>query len=171
MKVIEGFPLYRVSNDGRVISIQRGIERELRQLKLPNGYMQVVLCRDGEKKPVSVHRLVASAFVPNPKKHPCVNHRNGIKADNRDSNLEWVSQSQNVLHGYQTGLRVIGKEQRQRAADLGRSKRAFAPAIVKSIRAEFTGKRGQITSLAKRHGVHYSVISDLVRGLTYGEVS
>jgi hypothetical protein len=168
---IDGFPLYSVSNDGCVVSVQSGIERTLRQLRLPNGYMQVVLCHAGRRKSISVHRLVATAFVPNPNNLPHVNHRNGIKADNRDTNLEWMSQSQNVSHGYQTGLRVIGKEHRLRTADLGRSKRAFRPPVVRSIRAEFTGKRGQITSLARKHHVHHSVISDIVRGLTYGEIS
>lgn len=46
-----------------------------------------------------VHRLVAISFIPNPKNLPIVNHINGIRSDNRVENLEWSSNTQNVVHG------------------------------------------------------------------------
>jgi len=46
--------------------------------------------KDGEQKDVSVARLVAQSFVPNPNNLPYVNHINGNKLDNRAVNLEWV---------------------------------------------------------------------------------
>jgi hypothetical protein len=51
-----------------------------------------------EFKETAVHRLVALAFLPNPDKLPQINHKNGDKADNRPSNLEWCSNSQNHQH-------------------------------------------------------------------------
>ena len=70
-----------------------------------DGYERVSLYFDNTTKLAGVHRLVASAFIPNPEGLPQVNHKNGNKADNRAENLEWVSQVQNIRHSIEFGLR------------------------------------------------------------------
>ena len=100
---IEGFPNYQVSNLGRVKNNKT--DKILKPYKTNRGYHTIGFWSDGKKKRLSIHRLVAKAFLPNPRNLPEVNHINGSKADNNVRNLEWASGSNNVLHAYQTKLR------------------------------------------------------------------
>lgn len=108
--------LYSVSNTGlvrsetrRVVS-KRGIPRVLRGRNLVlrknrSGYYIVFLSSKGIVRPYQVHRLVCSAFLKNTNNLPCVNHKNGIRCDNRVENLEWCSYSENNRHAF----RVLGR--------------------------------------------------------------
>lgn len=99
---INGFPFYEVSDQGRVrswntrsrkpdeIRPRRANPLVLLQTTHRIGYKGVTLCRARKTHFRSVHRLVAQAFVPNPKDHQVVKHRNGIMGDNRAENLAWA---------------------------------------------------------------------------------
>ena len=63
------------------------------------GYIRVSLWKNGNQKKYSVHRLVAEAFIPNPKGKPQVNHIDENKANNNVSNLQWVTNLENMRHG------------------------------------------------------------------------
>ncbi len=92
-KEIQGFEgLYSVSNRGRVMSLKTG--RILSDRYDRYGYRVVTL----KKKPYTIHRLVALAFIPNPNKLPEVNHIDEKKDNNNVENLEWCSKSYNVRH-------------------------------------------------------------------------
>lgn len=91
---------YQVSDQGRIWSDRS--QRILCCVDDGRGYRKIYL---GRGKLWRVHRLVASAFIRNPKGKPHVNHKNGDKADNRAANLEWVTPSENIAHSYKMGLR------------------------------------------------------------------
>ena len=99
--------MYEVSNTGKVRNRKNGYE--LAKFQNRFGYITVCLNRDGKAIQQKVHRLVAEAFIPNPKNKPQVNHKNGNKADNTVENLEWVDQSENMLHASRNGLRNTHK--------------------------------------------------------------
>lgn len=92
---------YLLRNGEEAFRIVR--ERILAQQKQNSGYMLVHLYLDNQRKALTVHRIVAQAFVPGSGR--TVNHRNGVKTDNRACNLEWLSYSENLEHAVATGLR------------------------------------------------------------------
>ena len=100
-RVIEDYPNYMVSNLGRVKSLnynKTGKERIMKQ-GISKGYCRVVLYKDAKQKKYLVHRLVASAFLPNPNNYLCVNHKDENKQNNKVSNLEWCTQEYNINYG------------------------------------------------------------------------
>lgn len=102
---------YSVTDDGRVWSNEHHwvtghhgkIRRHrgagwARQYETRAGYRVVHLKRGGHVRTISVHRLVAAAFLPNAEGLPHVNHSNLRRADNRARNLEWCSAAENKQH-------------------------------------------------------------------------
>lgn len=116
-RLVDGFDgVYRVSSDGRVQSCsvkgtcgKRGEWWDMTIGRDRIGYPLVYLwdkCAPTGKQRVRrlVHRLVATAFIPNVAQAEAINHKNGIKDDNRVENLEWCSRSGNMKHAWATGL-------------------------------------------------------------------
>lgn len=104
-KPIPGYPC-EASSLGRIRSFyQTKTGRICNGNIARNGYIRVQFVKkDGQK---TAHRLIAAAWLPNPNNLPQVNHKNGIKTDNRPDNLEWCTGSQNQIHSLVTGLRKI----------------------------------------------------------------
>ncbi len=98
--------LYKISNLGRVLSVRRNA-----MLKPGRGrYLIVTLCKNGTKREIGVHRLVASAFCVKRNEATEVNHINENRYDNRATNLEWCTRLENIRHG--TGIQRHADAQR-----------------------------------------------------------
>ncbi len=111
--------LYYVTDTGEVWSYDREYTipihnikkirkgRKIKTSKGTNGYLSISLCKNGIVESFSHHRLVAFHFIKNPLKKPQVNHKNGIKTDNRAENLEWMTAKENSFHAFKTGLSKV----------------------------------------------------------------
>lgn len=111
--------LYEISSFGRVKSLEKTVcgpgniglmtlkEKILKGSKTPRGYPQITLCSQGKRVTYYIHRLVASAFIPNPESKKQVNHINANKLDNNVINLEWCTPGENLRHCLDLGLRVM----------------------------------------------------------------
>lgn len=115
---IEGYDLYFVSEDGKVYSDKYKTRRELSQRLNRKGYLYVNLCKNGKYKSVSVHRLVANAFLEKDPDKNQVNHIDGNKANNNVSNLEWTDRYENMQHAFRLGLNIAPKHEQHHAAKL-----------------------------------------------------
>lgn len=109
-KVIEESNNYEISNYGRF----RNRHKKLLKLNInANKYYYCNISINGKVSKVKIHRLVSKAFVENPLSKNVVNHINGNKLDNHYTNLEWVTQAENIQHAIRTGL----KNPKQNALD------------------------------------------------------
>lgn len=126
-----------------------------------NGYTGNVLSIDRKRVSRSTHRLIAEAFLGPCPKGLQVNHKDGNKANNRASNLEYVTRSQNIRHSIDAlGLRIGEKH--------GRSK--LIESEVLDIRRAYIAGEGTLKQLAERFGVHFSTINFIVNRRTWTHI-
>lgn len=100
---VKDFESYQISNLGRVKNSKESI---LKPNITKKGYHRIQLVNGKKYRNFMVHRLVAEAFIKNPLNRPIVNHIDGIKTNNKISNLEWVTSSENLIHAYDNGLKT-----------------------------------------------------------------
>lgn len=176
MKKIEldKYPGYLIYRDGRVWSCKSG--RFLRPHRNYNGYTYFKLSIGGLGKNVSQHRLLAEAFIPNPKGKEGVHHKNHIKDDNRLSNLMWVTHRENMRFAAEAGRMVSGgalrgvswSDDRVRPVHLRVSschgKTKLSGFQVGQIREYYATGSYSMSFLAGVFGVTTSLVSQIVSG-------
>lgn len=109
IKPIKEFDGYFASKDGDIYSKNDGVLRKLKPYINKSGYYIVSIRRHTK----ILHRLVAKTWIPNPDNLPEINHKNGVRTDNKIENLEWVSRLENTIHSF----RFLGR----RSPMLGRT--------------------------------------------------
>ena len=153
---------YYITDDGQVLHKRTNGYRKVICGIGRDGYNKVGLFKNGVRTFYRVHRLVAECYIENPNNYKQVNHINGIKTDNRVSNLEWVSQSQNMIHAYQTGLIPSGEEHH---------KSKLTNEQVDWIRNYYIYKHPKFgsTSLGKKFNVCHGTILRIVKNQTHAQ--
>jgi hypothetical protein len=143
---------YEVSDLGRIASLKFGRRKVMRPGKDSAGYPHVKMGVRRKTICVKVHILVATVFLgPKPTPLHEVNHKNGVKADARAENLEWVTHRENIQHG----LSVLGNK-RARGEQIGIHK--MTPSEVRRMRARLAEGARQV-DLAKEFGVSQPTVS------------
>jgi hypothetical protein len=169
LRPIPDFPGYLASEDGRIWSTRNG-GRWLVGSTSTCGYVLACLRINGRKVSKSAHRLVAFAWLGLPPfDGATVNHKNGIKTDNRVENLEWCSMSENLKHGWQTGLTRATNEHRESARRQGHRNRALSVDQVREIRHRIANGEQQ-KAVAAMLNVDAGSISRIARGISYTDV-
>lgn len=155
-RAVPGFEgRYEVSNEGRV---RNSKHRVLRPKRAGAGYQMVAL---GYGKYRYIHRLVATAFLPNPEGKPQVNHIDGDKTNNAVDNLHWCTASENQRHAYATGL-LDGTacKKPRKGHDHPRSRQVVMLSDTGHIRITYPS----ITEASKETGIDYSTIHGVLHG-------
>lgn len=146
---------YQVSNTGLIRNVKSGLIRKLRPNK--RGYMTVDYYIHGKRFYRKVHRLVAIAFIPNPKNLPQINHKHGDKNDNNAQQLEWCTQAFNNEHALETGLRTL-----PHGTDHWQSK--LTDQQIFEIREKYKPREYTHARLAEEYGVSQALISLVMTG-------
>ena len=164
--VYEG--LYRVSNLGKILSLNyrnTGKPGLMNPRKRKDGYSEVQLSKNKERKNCYVHRLVAETFLPNPDNLPEVNHKDEDKTNNfvflnedgsvdkEKSNLEWKTHKDNVNHGTRN----------ERASKANTNGKCSKPVLQFTLDGEFI-REWPSAMECERNGFDQSNVSACCRG-------
>lgn len=137
---VEGYEnAYKISNLGRLKSMSWNVIRgnagnfvkkeKLIKWRLSKmGYVPVLLCYNKKKKGMFLHVIIAKTFIPNPENKPQVNHKNGIRHDNRVENLEWCTMSENHLHSFRE-LGRVSPNKGKSGAQIGRARKVWCDTL------------------------------------------
>lgn len=157
-RTIKEFPDFEVSNTGqirRVVASRGGhkflpLPYLLSPSKMKNGYLMVSFWKDGKRYGRTVHRLVAAAFLPEPKPGQVVAHWDGTRDNNSATNLRWASCSENALDRHRHGTML-------------RNGAVIDPQMVPEIK-ELRAQGLTYAEISQKYGVHRTTIMRAISG-------
>ena len=159
-RTIPGYDKYMCSPIGEVINEKTGVV--LRQTCRSNGYLKVRLSKNGVAKTCDIHRIIAQTFIGECATGMQVNHKNGIKTDNRAENLEYVTPLGNTTHAIEAGLFNT------RGESNGRSK--LTASDIPNIRRDLASGEYSQDEIAEKYGVKKNAISMIKLGITWKSI-
>ena len=166
---------YEVSNFGRFKMLPR-LLRHSKGMRVSkekivqgcnrNGYRTVSFKKDGVKRTIDVHILVARAFInnPNPEKFKIVNHLNSDRADNRAENLEWCDHSRNAKHAYEAGKLKVTKGSERSTAILDEKK-------VLAIKLLYKSGNFSLWDLSLMFNIGKTTVQKIIKGTKWAHVA
>lgn len=153
-------PFYQASSEGRIRSLTRDVHNYSKKGRIRkfgfnprNGYLHICY-KQGENSDL-VHRVIALVFLGDAKPGSVVNHKNGIKTDNRSENLEWCSQRENCIHFFRTSSRSSSK---------------LTTEDVKAIRDARKSSGDSFAKIGIKFGVSGQMVGQIVRGQKWAYV-
>lgn len=158
MKEIPNIPRYYCTLDGKIYSDIT--KRFLKGSPDKNGYLRVGITVNNKLKSYKIHRLILLTYSPVENSDDFqVNHKNGIKSDNRLDNLEWVTAQENVIHSFRTGLKKAKKGLDSKSALL-------CEMDIKDI-AELYSYGYDMTEISRKLNLSRNSVVQLIRGVRY----
>ena len=156
---IEGYKDYQVSNLGRVRSTKFKKYRFLKPIlsKKQYGYYRACLYLSGVQKLISIHRLVAFAFIPNPYNYPIIMHLDNDPFNNKAENLIWGTNKMNSIQMSKDG----------RAAT---NLRKLTDAQILEIKTKYKIRNTSFRDIAKKYNVSNGTISNIIHGITWKHI-
>lgn len=161
----------RIKNLGRPIYQKNGITKYLKvriynhdkPMNSKGDYHRMWLIKDNITTVIPVHRLVCSAFHPNPENKPFVNHVDCNRYNNHYKNLEWVTSKENAVHAYNNGLYIITNGELNGCHKLTNEE-------VLEIRKLCASNKCKQVDLAKKYGVAPVTISRIHNKTTWKHI-
>lgn len=154
--------MYAVSTLGRVASAAHGVISVLSLCDNGKGYKMVSI-KDIKRRNFYVHRLVAQAFIPNPNKHPEVNHIDGDKSNNRVENLEWVTLQQNRDHAVKTGIILRG--------EMTPAAKLTSAQVLEIVDIMRSNPKENMEALGRRYNVNGGTIRKIIHGQRWAHLT
>lgn len=167
-KPVRGFEaIYEVSDQGMIRRITNSPGNRykaghvLTPTRVGRGYSGVVLHGESNQSHLYIHRIVGVAFCSPPDNFMGlqINHKNGVKTDNRAENLEWVTQSENKIHAH----RVLGSPPPPLGIGENNGRAKLSETSVLQIRDRYKTEGATQFQLAQEFGVTPAMIGHIVR--------